>query len=114
MINKDYGNIGEAAAILHYLKEGFTVSKPLFENCKYDLIVDNGTLFRVQVKTSRYKVPSGKYQVSFRTTGGNRSGMGKVTTISEDEVDLVFIYLEDGRIFEFPASELMGRSTINL
>ena len=115
MNNKDYGNIGEAEAISFYIKKGYMVSKPLFENCKYDMVVDDGkSLLRVQVKTSRHKTEYGKYQVNLRTRGGNRSGTGQVTRISSEAVDLVFIYLEDGRIFEFTGSELEGKSTINL
>lgn len=114
MINKDQGNIGEAAAILHYVKAGCKVSKPLFENCPYDLIVDDGTLKRVQVKTSRNKTEFGKYSVSLRTCGGNRSGTGKIKKLDASEVDVVFVLLDDGRTFELDAKELDGRSTVNL
>lgn len=57
---------------------------------------------------------NGKYEVNFRTCGGNRSGKDKVTKITADNVDLVFIYLEDGRIIELPVEEVVGRSTIRL
>ena len=115
MKNKDYGNIGEVEAISFYTKKGYIVSKPLFENCKYDLIVDDGkSLTRVQVKTSRFTTEYGKHQVNFRTCGGNRSGTGKVSKLSRDEIDLVFIYLSDGRVFEFPIDKLEGRTSINL
>ncbi len=115
MINKDYGNIGEARAISFYTENGYKVSKPLFENCPYDLIVDlDGELFRVQVKTSRCKVPSGKYEVNFRTFGGNRSGISKIKNIDPKLVDIVFILLEDGRTFQFPVKDLEGRSRIHL
>lgn len=114
-MNKAQGNIGEAAAILHYTKKGCIVSKPLFENTPYDLVVDSGEgLKRVQVKTSRNLKPSGKYEVNLRVFGGNRSGTGKVKHISKDEVDILFALLGDDRIEEVDVADIDGRSTINL
>jgi hypothetical protein len=110
---KDQGNLGEATAILFYAERGDRVSKPLFENSPYDLIVDDGiSLKRVQVKTTRYKAPSGKYRVNLRTFGGNRSGTGKVKKISAEEVDLVFVLVEDGRMFELQPKDFDGRNSI--
>lgn len=78
MNNKLQGNIGEAKAIHYYTELGYMVSKPLFENCAYDLIIDkDGMLLRVQVKTSTQKKANGRYDVNLRTMGGNRSGTGK-------------------------------------
>lgn len=115
MNNKDQGNAGEAFAIYHYTSLGQKVSKPLFENCPYDLIVDKGgCLFRVQVKTSRVKSPSGRYEVSLRTNGGNRSGTGKSKNISSSEVDLLFVLVEDGRHFEIPCSEIDGQTCVTV
>lgn len=110
---KSQGNVGEAKAILHYTERGFIVSKPLFENSPYDLIVDDGeTVRRVQVKTSEYKLPSGRYEVNLRVFGGNRSGTGKVKKLSSDQVDLVFAALGDGRIFELDAKPLDGKGRV--
>lgn len=48
------GDIGEARAIYEYTKLGYTVSRTLFDSAKYDLIVDKGSLVRVQVKTASF------------------------------------------------------------
>lgn len=115
MNNKEQGNIGEAVAMCYYTKEGYKVSKPLFENCPYDLIVDkNNTLYRVQVKTAKVLAPSGRYVVNLRTSGGNRSGKGKIKKISDQEVDLIFILVEDGRTFEIEASKISGQSSVTV
>lgn len=115
MNNKEQGNIGEASAILHYTTLGFRVSKPLFENCPYDFIVDkDGILFRVQVKTCRNKAPSGRYEVNLRTNGGNRSGIGKSKNISSQEVDLIYILVADGRNFEIDATKVCGQTTVTV
>lgn len=53
MNSKDIGNIGEHVAILSLLKLGVTVSRPLGDNARYDLVIDyNGFLFKCQVKTT--------------------------------------------------------------
>lgn len=115
MNNKEQGNIGEAFAILHYTQLGFKVSKPLFENCPYDFIVDKEKkLYRVQVKTCRNKAPSGRYEVSLRTNGGNRSGTGKSKNIDSADIDLVFILVEDGRYFEIEASSICGQTVVTV
>ena len=53
------GDIGEAQAILEFSKKGWTVSKPLTHDSKYDLIVElGGNLAKVQVKTTTPKKPN--------------------------------------------------------
>lgn len=50
---KQLGIIGEEALALEFIKNGFTVSKPIGDNAPYDLIVDiNGILKKIQVKTT--------------------------------------------------------------
>jgi hypothetical protein len=113
MTLKDQGNLGEATAILYYAQRGYRVSKPLFENCPYDLIVDDGaSLKRVQVKTSRCTKPNGRYQVNLRTLGGNRSGSGKVKKLSASNVDVIFVLIEDGRTFEIDAKTVDGQGVV--
>jgi hypothetical protein len=111
---KDQGNLGEATAILYYAQRGFSVSKPLFENCPYDLIVDDGALKRVQVKTCRYKDKNGRYQVNLKVFGGNRSGTGKIKKLDASEVDVIFVLVEDGRTFEIDAKSVDGQGSVNI
>ncbi len=50
------GCITEQKCFLKCLEAGFMVSKPLFDNARYDFILDNGNkLLRIQVKTSHWK-----------------------------------------------------------
>jgi hypothetical protein len=115
MTLKDQGNLGEATAILYYAQRGHRVSKPLFENCPYDLIVDDGnSLKRVQVKTSRCKREGGRYIVNLRVFGGNRSGTGKVKKLSAADVDVIFVLLEDGRTFEIDAKSVDGQGRVSV
>lgn len=57
-----------AVAIAHFAKQGYTVSVPLTDSQKYDLIVEiEGVLNKVQIKTTFTKNPSGAYVVGLRT-----------------------------------------------
>lgn len=48
------GAITEQQCFLHCLQHGFQVSKPLFDNARYDFILDTGKqLLKIQIKTSR-------------------------------------------------------------
>lgn len=64
------GNAGVGQAIAYYTSQGYTVSIPLNDTQKYDLIVDDGeSLRRVQVKTTTHVKPSGFYGVTLKTSG---------------------------------------------
>jgi hypothetical protein len=113
-MHKCQGNVGEAAAILFFTKSGYVVSKPLFENTPYDLIVDKGTLQRVQVKTTNHKKPSGSYSVELRTKGGNTSWNGVVKVVESASCDLLYVYCEDGSEYLIPVSLISGQSSVTL
>lgn len=114
MNRKQQGDIGVAMAIAFYTRAGTGVSVPLTDNLRYDLIVDrDGKLLRVQVKTTGY-ARYGRYEVSLRTQGGNRSGTGQVRYLTHEECDLVFVYALSGDMWEFPAELVSGRGMLNL
>ena len=49
------GQLTEQKCFLKCLEQGYLVSKPLFDNARYDFILDTGTkLLRIQVKTSAW------------------------------------------------------------
>lgn len=106
--SKQKGNIGLGAAIAHFTKEGYSVSLPLTESQRYDLIVDDGTkLYRVEVKTSSHKKPSGSYEVLIKTCGGNKS-FNTTKHFDCEAVDLLFILTEDGKQYCIPTSAMNG------
>ena len=114
MSHKKQGDLGVAAAIAHYMNQGYVVCFPLTDTARYDLVVDkNGKLYRVEIKTTNYQLPSGNYEVTLRTKGGNTSWNGLVKTISSTDCDIVFASSPDGN-YEFPASVVAGMATITL
>lgn len=113
-MHKVQGNIGEAAAILYFARLGYIVSKPLFENTPYDLIVDNGEgLQRVQVKTSN-SLRKGNFRVELRTKGGNTSWNGVVKCVNSEQCDLLFVYCEDQAQYLIPVAVIDGRTMVTL
>ncbi|WP_049926718.1 group I intron-associated PD-(D/E)XK endonuclease [Halopiger goleimassiliensis] len=50
--SKAIGDETEAKAIATLVEAGYTVSVPFGDNDKYDLVVDDGTLYRIQCKTA--------------------------------------------------------------
>lgn len=114
-MHKDQGNIGEAAAILHFTKIGARVSKPLFENTSYDLIIDHdSTLRRVQVKSTSYLSKYGIYQVELRTKGGNTSWNGVVKLADSTGCDLLFVHCDNGDEYLIPVESFDGQGRISL
>lgn len=115
MNTKQQGDIGVAKAIYYYTAEGYTVSIPNTDNSRYDLVIDkDGQLYRVQVKTTSFKVKSGSYEVKLSTQGGNRSWGGTIKKLSKNEIDLLFIACDDGTTYEFNAEEIDDRPSITL
>lgn len=116
MVNtKQLGDIGVAAAILHYSRQEKVVLVPMGDSARYDLAVDiDGQLKRVQCKTTNHRSPHGVPVVGLSTQGGNRSWNGQKKMISPDECDIVFVHVLDGHSYEFPADVVAGKASLNL
>jgi len=110
---KQQGDVGVAMGIAYYTTKKLVVSVPLTDNARYDLVVEReNKLLRVQCKTSNYVTKSGTYEVQLRTAGGNQSWNRQSKKISESEVDLVFIYLFNNRMFELPSHLAANKCSI--
>jgi Holliday junction resolvase-like predicted endonuclease len=108
----DQGNVGEAVAILHYTRLGYTVCIPTTRNQEYDLVVErDGLLSRVSVKTSRCRTQSGGFAVNLRTLGGNQS-FHSIKKFTQEKVDVVFIVTADGCTYEIPSKVIDATSSI--
>lgn len=106
------GNMGLGKAIEYFTSWGYPVCLPLNDTQKYDLIVDmHGFLYRVQVKTSRFKQSNNAYGFSLRNTGGS-SGKSKVRLFDKRACDLLFLYDADDRTFLVPTRMLDSKNNI--
>jgi bifunctional DNA-binding transcriptional regulator/antitoxin component of YhaV-PrlF toxin-antitoxin module len=120
LINRrQQGDLGEASAIEWLTRQGATVLIPFGHSPDYDLVADvDGTLLRIQVKTSTYSdaSPNGqtRYQVQIATNGGNQSWTGVARRFDPSRADFVFALVGDGRRWWIPTSDIDGETNISL
>ncbi len=109
MDTKLKGDIAEQAAILHAMKHGFGVLKPIGDRLPYDLVFDvSGFLVKVQVKSAWLDLPSGNYVVDNRRTKTNRRVMLRKAYQSSD-FDFALAYIQEIDLFYvFPVDIFIG------
>ncbi len=99
MSTKLKGDIAEQAAILHALKRGWGVLKPVGDRLRYDLVFDvEGTLVKVQVKCAWFDESRGNYVVDNRRTKTNRRFMVR-DVYKPSDFDFALAYLPDPDLF---------------
>jgi len=105
------GDLGEARAIYELTKKGYTISTPLTDSDKYDLIIDDGTtLSKVQVKTSGCKVRGG-YQVNLVTAGSTPISY-KRRVREDNDYDILFVLSEDDRCWLIPTENIDAKTAL--
>jgi hypothetical protein len=109
MDTKLKGDIAEQAAVIHALKRGWGVLKPVGDRLPYDLAFDiEGTLIKIQVKYAWLDEPSGNYVVDNRRTKTNRRLMLREAYKPED-FDFALVYIEKLDLFYiFPVDVFIG------
>lgn len=111
----DQGNIAEACAIALFTRTGYRVSKPLFVNCPYDLIIDDGNrLSRVQVKSTQQRDKLDRhYVVNIKTSGCNaRSHTTKA--FNNGDVDILYVLADDYTQWVIPTTKIEAKYAITL
>ena len=103
------GDIAEQAAILHALKRGWGVLRPVGDRLPYDLVFDvAGTLVKVQVKCAWFSQLRGNYVVDNRRTKTNRRIMIRDGYTPRD-FDFALGYVQDLDLFYvFPVDVFIG------
>lgn len=99
------GALTEQKCFLKCIEMGYTISKPIFDNARYDFILDTGkNLLKIQVKTSRWKDEDHSsfifncYSQHALTTGN------KILKYTKDEIDF-FMTEKEGIFYLYPAPE---------
>jgi hypothetical protein len=91
MNTKQVGEISETAISLRLLKLGKSVSRPIGDNQRYDLVVDvDGKFQRLQVKTARIK--KGCLVATTSRSTGKKGGKYVKSAYTIDEIDGFAIY----------------------
>lgn len=108
------GNLGFGKAIEYFTSHNITVALPLNDTQKYDLVADfNGSLQRVQVKTSRYSRTGTSYEVLLKNCGGTSKG-SKIRLFDNTSCDYVFVLTGNDKMYLIPASEITATNTITV
>lgn len=99
------GVLTEQKCFLKCIEMGFTVSKPIFDNARYDFILDTGkNLLKIQVKSSRWKDEEHSSFVFNCYSQHSLSNGNKRMKYTNKEID--FFMTEKEEIFYlYPASE---------
>lgn len=109
MDTKLKGDIAEQAAVLHALKRGWGVLKPIGDRLPYDLAFDvEGTVIKIQVKYAWFDQPSSNYVVDNRRTKTNRRLMLR-EAYKPTDFDFALVYIEKLDLFYiFPIDVFIG------
>lgn len=107
MNSKDVGNLGEHIAIVELLNLGLEVSRPLGDNSRYDLIIDNeGLLLTCQIKSTASATP--EYAEFWMTSSQAHRGRGRTGY----NVDcFILVDINNRKVFLLPNT---GKSSIKL
>ena len=115
MENKQKGNLAVASAIMHFVSSGYTVSIPLSDTAKYDLVIEKeGDFLAVQCKFAGYEGNPGIFSVPLYVSGGNRSAGNHRIRYQPGDFDLLFILCANGRSYAIPFAEIADQVTINV
>ncbi len=115
MDNKQKGNLAVANAIKHFVSAGYTVSIPLSDTAKYDLVVERDGVFQaVQSKYAGQRRSPGISLVPLYVSGGNRSAGNRRTKYQRGDFDILFVLCANGRAYAIPFEEVAGQTTINV
>ena len=110
------GNIGLGKAIEYFTSKCIPISLPLNDTQPYDLIADfNGSLQRIQVKTTRYTETQGKsYAVQLRNCGGNRTGKARAVPFDNTSCDYLFVYTAANKMYLIPSKNIDATNSITV
>lgn len=109
------GLIGLGTAIDWFTRNGYFVAIPLNDSQPWDLIVEDeeGSLSRVQVKTTTRRARSGRFVVMLETAGGNQSFHTR-KPFDKSKSDLLFVLTDDGAVYIIPCQEIAATRGIVL
>ena len=92
---KQKGNITEISCLLAFMQNGFKVSLPYGDDCKYDFVADwHGKLLRVQCKTSRALPNNDGFKFNPRSVLVNTSTV-KTTLYTSEDIDFFATMFDD-------------------
>jgi hypothetical protein len=106
------GDLAVLKVLERCLEKGVTASKPISECCRYDLVLDDGELWRTQVKYADSNSGHSTGCTTVRLVSSSHLGS---RTYSEDEIDVVIAYLpKTKKVYWLPSDVWRGKSVVTL
>lgn len=109
------GAIAQTKAEARALEKGFIVSKPIFEQTRYDMVIDDGVnISRIQIKYAggKQSQSTGSAVVDFRkitNNGKHHNGY------QSNEVDAIIVYLPQiDKLCYFPIEMVNSKTTLTI
>jgi PD-(D/E)XK nuclease superfamily protein len=111
---REQGDLGERAAAVWLLSQGYPTAYPFGHRADWDLLTEiDHTIYKVQVKTTTvYR--RGRWELTLCTRGGNQSWSGLVKLLDASRCHFVFALVGDGRQWFIPVEALGGGTRIRL
>ena len=109
------GTVSELLATSYFIQNGYIVSKPINDFNEYDLVIDNGELKRIQVKTIYWDNNKKRYLISCVTShirGNQRRVTKKYQQKSFDY--LCGVERNNNAIYLMPINVIAGRRSITV
>ena len=111
---REQGDLGERAAAVWLLRQGYATAYPFGHRAVWDLLTEiDHKIHKVQVKTTTV-FRRGRWSLQLSTRGGNQSWNGTVKRLDASRCDYLFALVGDGRQWFIPATALDGGSRILL
>jgi len=108
---KDIGDIAEAVVTAELMKRGKKVLKPIGDNARYDLVIDEDGFFkRIQVKNGRLVDDAVRFATC--STYGHR---GRSRRTYEGEIEYFAVYCpENNKSYLVPMDATVGKAKMAL
>lgn len=110
------GEIAVGKVVLRAMEKGVDCYRPVVE-CRYDLILDDGRLHRVQVKYAGDRKPPRQARgvVPVGLSKWRTDGRGPILGYTSEEVDAVLVYLRTtDQILWFGPEVFEGRTALHI
>jgi hypothetical protein len=111
--SKKQGDWGMGVAICYFATQGYMVAVPLTDSQLYDLVIDDGSLKRVQVRTTLAQDVYGTYTIDLRVSGGNKSRSTR-KHLEKGDFDLLFAVTGSNELFLIPIEAIDSKSHLAL
>lgn len=104
------GDAGEAAALSHFIQDGYSCYTSFGGHGAFDLVVhrEDVGLKTVEVKSTSRRAPSGRYSVELKRVRTNGGGH-RIHRFDATGIDLVAVWVRpENRVVVLDAAELDG------